>query len=64
MFHSAPYTNQKLRRLLGEVGVTPETFVLANISGRPARTKGKVSVDGNKVTVFMNDCIVKGFIKD
>lgn len=63
MFHSTAYTNKKIRRLLATAGIAPENFSLAIVIGRPARTKNQIIITGNKVTLFCDDCVVKGFIK-
>lgn len=63
MFHSTTYTNKKIRRLLSTARIAPENFSLAIVIGRPARTKNRVVIVGSKVTVFCDDCVVKGFIK-
>lgn len=52
-----------MRKLLAGAGIPLDKFTLAIVKGKPARTKNRVKVDGNKVTIFGSDFIAKGFIK-
>lgn len=58
-YHSTPYTNKEMRHLLGD---RIKHFTLASIQGKPARTKGVIKVQGNKVTIFGSDVIAKGYL--
>jgi hypothetical protein len=60
VYHSTVYTNKEIKRLLGD---RIDDFVLASISGKPARTKHKMVVKGNKVTIFGGDFIAKGYFR-
>ena len=57
-YHSTPYTNKEIRKLLGK---NIKTFVLSEIRGKPARTKHKMVQKGNRVTIFGSDFIAKGY---
>jgi hypothetical protein len=60
MYHSTPYTNKEIRKLLGNL---INRFVLSGIRGRPARIKHKIKIKDNKVFVFGSDFIAKGYLK-
>jgi len=58
-YHSVSFTNPQFKKLLFGAGINPEDFILQVVKGKPARTKGKVKVEGNKVTVFGSDFVAK-----
>lgn len=62
-YHGTVYTNKELRSLLLDSGIFLEDFILSDIKGKPAKTKGRVKVQGTKVVVFGSDFIAKGFIR-
>jgi len=61
MYHSTIYTNKEIRKLLGN---DVDRFILQNIDGKPAKTKNKIVIKGNKVTIFGSDFVAKGFLKE
>lgn len=59
MYHSTPYTNKELKKLLGRM---IDNFVLSSIVGKPACTKHQIKIKNNKVTVFGSDFVAKGYL--
>lgn len=59
-YHGTPYQNKQMRKLLGK---NIDRFVLANVKGKPARTKNEIVYKGNKVTIFGSDFVAKGYLK-
>ncbi len=62
MYHGTVYTNKQIRKLLKKAGIPADKFCLQIIKGKPAKMKNKIDVQGNKITIFGNDFIAKGFI--
>ena len=60
-YHSLPHTNKEARKLLGPLA---DRFMMGRIIGKPARTKGKIVIKGNKVTIFGNSFVCHGYLKD
>lgn len=63
MYHSTLYINPQLKKLLRGAGIDIDTFTLAVIKGKPAKTKNKVIIKDKRVTVFGTDFVAKGFTK-
>ena len=60
-YHSLAYTSKEARKLLGK---NADRFMLGRIEGKPARTKHKIVIKGNKVTIFGGDFVAHGYLKD
>lgn len=56
-YHSTPFTNKELKRLLSGEDVSRLQMVW--IKGKPARTKGTVKWNGNVVTVFGSSFVAR-----
>lgn len=63
MYHSFLYTNKQVRRLLKAFNIKPWQVNLAEVRGKPAKTKNYISLSGNKITIFGSDFVAKGYIK-
>lgn len=63
MYHSTLYTNKEARRLLQKAGIHPDNVALAKVIGKPARTKGTLILKENRITIFLNDCVIHGYLK-
>lgn len=61
-FHSTHRKNPEMKNLLRAAGVDPDRFALAEIRGKPARTKHEFRFKGNKLTLFCSDCVVIGYV--
>lgn len=49
-----------MRKLLGK---NLDRFVMGRMEGKPARTKHKISIKGNKVVIFGGDFVCHGYLK-
>ena len=61
-YHSTVYTNKQIKKLLRTTGLSMDRFTLAHISGKPARTKNKVLMKGNKIIIYGSDFVAKGYL--
>lgn len=57
--HSLIYTNRQVRKLLGQ---NKDNFILSVVKRGPAKTKNKIKINGDKVTIFCDNLIAKGYL--
>lgn len=55
--------NKQIRKLLRSAGINPRDFNMGVIKGKPAKTKNKIIINENKVTIFGSDFVCKGYLK-